>query len=158
MAPARSLDGAGRQHPFRRAAGPHHDVDFGTLIHGHQGTGNVAVGMQLDARAHGPDFLNELLMAGLIEDEDHKVVGILAQRLGDEAEIDVDRRVQIDDVTGGLADNQLFHVEAGAGVVHAASRSGPDDGNGVGAPISEQVGPLDGVHGDVKGRRHCPCR
>lgn len=41
--------------------------------------------MQLDARAHGPDFLNELLMAGFIEDEDHKVVGILAQRLGDEA-------------------------------------------------------------------------
>ena len=148
----RTFDGAGRQYAFRRAAGSHHDIDLGTLIHGHQGTGDVAVGMQLDACAYGPDFLNKLLVAGLIENEDDKVVGILAQRFGDEAEVDMDRRIQIDDVTGGLADNQLLHVEAGAGVVHAASRSGPDDGNGVGTPISEQVGSLDGIHGDVKGR------
>ena len=88
-------------------------------------------------------------MTRLVQHEDGDVVDVLAKGAGNGVQVVRHRGVDIHHVAGFATHDQLLHVIAGAGIVHAASLTGADDSDGVGTTEREKVGTFHGVHGDV---------
>jgi hypothetical protein len=97
---AQGPDGTGRQHAFRSAARAHHDVHHMIRVHGHERTGHVAVGVELDARTGPADGGDEVGMARLVQDENDQIVHILAESPGNALEVVFHGRVQVGHVPG----------------------------------------------------------
>lgn len=132
------------------AAGSHHDVDFWNVDPrdiGHRRRRRQACWM----RAPTPDFLNELLMAGFIATRPASNVVSLPSALAMRRRLTWTGASRSMTCHGRLvADNQLLHVEAGAGLCHAARAGSPTTARRWDVHMSRLV--PDGVHGDISGR------
>ena len=75
--------------------------------------------------------------------------GVDALGLGDPADVHRDGGVDVDEVGGLGAGDQLVHVEDRGRVEHGAAVGGGQDGDGVRHALGGQRGAVDRVHGDV---------
>src|SRR5690606_14009132 len=84
---AEALERAGGDDALRRAADAEHEVDAGVRAGRHDRAGDVAVGDELDPRAGLPDLLDDLLVAGPVEDDHGDVLRRAALRPGDRGDV-----------------------------------------------------------------------
>src|SRR5699024_12423628 len=68
---AEGLDGAGGDDALGSAADAHEHVYSGAGAAGGDGSGDIAVGDELDAGSCGADLIDHLLMAGTVRSEEH---------------------------------------------------------------------------------------
>ena len=147
--PVEALEGAGGDHRLGRAADPDQHVDPGALAGGHDGPGDVAVGDQLDPGPGLADLADQVLVAGPVEDADGQVADMGALGLGDQAEVQGQRGLEVDRVGRLRADHQLLHVDARPRVEHGAAVREGHHRDGVGHALGGQGRPVDRVDGDV---------
>ena len=110
--------------------------------------GEVAVADEPDARPRLADVGDEPLVAGPVEHDDHQVVDLAVERLGERLEVVLHRGVDVDLALGRRPHDELLHVDVGR-VQEAALLGGGDDGDGVGRAGGAQVRALQRVDGDV---------
>ena len=154
----------GGDHALGRAADPHHRV-HAAADHGRRDAGGqVAVADQPDARAGRTNLLDERLVPRPIEHDHDQVLDPAAQRLGDGAQVEAHRRIEIDDVARARADDQLLHVDVRR-VEQAALLRRRQHGQRVRRAGGAQVRALERIDGDVdfrivagRLRRARPCR
>src|SRR5688500_1202990 len=136
------------EHAFGGAAGPHYRVDTGADDRRRNAGGQVAVANQPDTRARGSDLFNQLLVARPVEDADHQVADAASERLRNRTQVEADGCVQIDDLAGARAHDQLLHVYVGR-VQEAAPFRGGQHGKRVGRAGRAQVRAFEWIDRDV---------
>src|SRR6266478_5252666 len=135
-------------HPFRRAADAHQDVDAGLHEAGGDRGGHVAVPDQLDPRAAGADLGDQLLVAGTVEDDDGQVFDVHALLVGDRAQVLGGRLAQIDRAGPAGTHGDLVHVRVGRVEQVSLLRHG-DHAERVGSAGRRDGGALERIESDV---------
>ena len=110
---AEALDGGGRDDGLGAAADADVGVDARVGQAGGDGGRHVAVADQPHAAADAAQRVDDRLVPRPIEHDDHQVADPFAQLAGDDAQVGLQRRVDLhaDVALGhGLADGDLFHV------------------------------------------------
>src|SRR5215216_6351070 len=116
---------------------------------GRDRAGDVAVGDEADPGAGLAALLDDVFVAGAVEDHGSHVVDVFAERLRHRLEVVRDRRVQVDRLSRLGSHGDLLHVHARPGVEHRSPLREGDHGDGIGAAEGGERGPVDGVDGDV---------
>ncbi len=138
-----------RQHPFRRAADAHVDVDAAVRAAGRDHARNVAVADQHDARAGLARFDDDLVVARPVEDAGDQVGNIDLLGLGQVLEVDRRSLVQVDQIRRqAAADRDLVHVGVGR-VQKAAGPGHGDHRERVRPALGGQRGALERIERDV---------
>ena len=88
-------------------------------------------------------------MTRAIEDAHREVGDVLALGLGEPSEIGPDGGGDVDDVGALGPDDELLHVEDGAGVVHRTPLRHRQHGDGVRHPLGVEGGAVNRVDGDI---------
>src|SRR5581483_2012069 len=102
-----------REHGLPRAADADGEMVVRPADGGRDRGGHVAVLDELDARACRADLLDQVVMAGTIEDDRRHVVHAPAECLRDRLDVLAHRPLQIDRTAGAGADGHLAHVHVG---------------------------------------------
>src|SRR5579872_6519577 len=96
-----ALGGASSSHYGMDACPHHRSSDAGR---------EVAVADQLDACAGSPNLVDEFLVPGSVEDDNHQVLHVAIEALGDHLEVVLHGSVEIDAVLARRTHDQLLHV------------------------------------------------
>src|SRR5581483_11065773 len=124
-----ATDRCGCDHAFGRAAGAHHGVDP-SADHGCRDAGRkIAITDQANTSAGGADVVDQLFVAGTIEDNDHQVLDIALQSFSNIFQIVGNGRVHFDCSLARRANHNLLHVAIGS-IEQASAFGGCQHGNG----------------------------
>ena len=102
-----------REHGLPRAADADGEMVVRPTDGGRDRGGHVAVLDELDARARRADLLDQIVMAGAVEDDRRHVVHAPAECLRDRLDVLAHRPQEIDRAARPRADGHLAHVHVG---------------------------------------------
>src|SRR5579862_445313 len=145
-----AAQGRGGEDAFGGTAGAHDGVDAGAENGGGDAGGEIAVADEADARSGGANIVDELFVAGTIENDDDEVFLIAIEAARDGADVIDHRGVEIDGALTARPHGDFVHVQIG-GVQQAALFAGGQDGDGVGRTGGAEVGALERIDGDIHG-------
>src|SRR5439155_16951193 len=112
---AGTTDRGGGDDALRGAADAQQHVDAAIRDGGLDAGRDVAVGDELDACAGGADLLQDLRVAGAVEDDDRHFGDCLAESFRDFGDVIGHRRFEVYYVGRGRADGDLVHIEDARG-------------------------------------------
>ena len=146
---AEALDGDRGDDPLGGAADAEQQVDTGVLAAGHDRSGDVSVGDELDPCTCVADLLDEGVVAWPVEDADRDVLHLDLLGLGDPADVLLRRQADVDDVGRLGAGGELLHVEDRRRVEHRAALGDGDHRDRVVHALGGERGAVDRVDRDV---------
>src|SRR3989344_1469292 len=146
--PAERLEPGSRDDALRRVPDAHEHVHCGVRQGRRQPSGDVTVPDELDARPACPDVPDELAVPVPVQDNNSDVVRFLVEPVRVRVDVLFPRRGEVDDACGLRADGDLVHVGV-RGMEQVPLERCRENGDGVVASLGGDVGPFEGIDGDV---------
>ena len=148
-----ALQGCGSDDAFGSAADAKEDVSprFGPSRR--ERACHIAVGDETDASSSRAHFLNDVGVAGAIQDDGGDVADGFAQSISHSAEIFSGGEVEVYGASGIRPNGDLVHIHAGAGLIHGVSVGHRYHSQSVASAVGGELRAVYRVYRNVAARR-----